>query len=173
MANTFELIASSTVGSGGAATVTFSSIPSTYTDLCLKVSARTLRTDVVYDPLGITFNSSSSGYSTRMVYGLSGTAASATSGSTSAIDWAYAATSLATSNTFSSIDIYVPNYASSNNKSVSIDSVTENNGTAAIANLNAGLWSNSAAITSIVITTPNGLNLVEYSSFYLYGVKNA
>jgi len=40
MPDTFVKIATVTVGSGGAATMAFSSIPSTYTDLCIKMSSR-------------------------------------------------------------------------------------------------------------------------------------
>ena len=40
MAVTFTQIASVTVGSGGAASIDFTSIPSTYTDLCIKTSIK-------------------------------------------------------------------------------------------------------------------------------------
>jgi hypothetical protein len=53
----------------------------------------------------------------------------------------------ATANTFGNTEFYIPNYTSSNYKSFSVDGVTENNATAAFA-LYAGLWSNTAAITS-------------------------
>jgi len=59
---TYTLISSVTVGSGGAATMQFNSIPSTYTDLVLSFSTR----DTVSQNganIKITFNSSSSGYS--------------------------------------------------------------------------------------------------------------
>jgi hypothetical protein len=49
MANTFELIASSTVGSGGAANIDFTSIPATYTDLCLKFICATTRSALAED----------------------------------------------------------------------------------------------------------------------------
>jgi hypothetical protein len=78
----------------------------------------------------------------------------------------------ATASTFNNADLYIPNYAGSNNKSFSIDSVSENNGTAAVASLFAGLWSQTAAITSITLTSRNG-NFDQYSTAYLYGVNNA
>jgi hypothetical protein len=173
MANTFELIASSTVGLLGASSIDFSSIPSTYTDLCLKLS---LRSTVVaeYGNNRITFNGSSSGYTSKLLYGLgTGSGASANNGVTNAIDYAaYGTGSTATSNTFANGEIYIPNYAGSNNKSVSVDAVTENNATASIAALVAGLLSNTAAITSISIVSGSG-TFVQYSTAYLYGVKNA
>ncbi len=72
-------------------------------------------------------------------------------------------------NTFANGEIYIPNYTASVNKSVSIDSVTENNATSAIAALDAGLWANTAAITSINLNGNNG-NFVQYSTAYLYGI---
>jgi hypothetical protein len=65
--------------------------------------------------------------------------------------------------------MYIPNYASSNYKSFSIDSVTENNGTVAYQIMHAGVWSNTAAITSLTITAAGG-NLAQYSTATLYGV---
>ena len=58
MANTYTLIASNTVGSGGAASISFSSIPSTYTDLLVKISTRD-NTGSFNDML-LTFNGSGS-----------------------------------------------------------------------------------------------------------------
>jgi hypothetical protein len=166
MANTFELIASSTVGSGGTANITFSSIPSTFTDLCVKASIRLTGAD---DYFLIQFNSSSSSYTVRVLEG-SGSAAS--SGSNTIL-YARATKSTQTASTFGSAEIYVPNYAGSTNKSLSIDSTQENNATASNMTLSAGLWSNTSAITSISLIQPGGMLLAEYSTAYLYGVKNA
>jgi hypothetical protein len=88
---------------------------------------------------------------------------------------AYAGNSVTTgqtSSTFSNDSIYIPNYAGSAYKSYSADGVVENNATGAFATFNAGLWSNTAAITSITLTAGVG-SFVQYSNFYLYGVKNA
>ena len=164
MPNTFELIASSTVGSGGAASIGFTSIPSTFTDLCLKLSLRPNASS--NSDLYITFNGSASNFTGRY---LQGNGASAVSGSLSQ----YIGTSMGqTASTFTNGEIYIPNYASSNNKSFSVDFLAENNATTAFANLIAGLWSNSAAINSISIAS-GSLDIVQYSTAYLYGVKNA
>ena len=173
MANTFELIASSTVGSGGASSIDFTSIPSTYTDLCLVTSLRTSGTSVG-NAYG-TFNGSTSGYSNRVLQG-TGSGVSSFSGLSTAFYAGIFNTGTQTSNTFASTQIYIPNYAGSNNKSISTDNVTENNATEAYARLIASLWSNSAAITSISLfpesSVPYG-TFVQYSTAYLYGVKNA
>jgi hypothetical protein len=173
MANTFELIASSTVGSGGASSISFTSIASTYTDLVLKISLRD-GAGAFNDYILLQFNSSGgTAYSDRQLTG-NGSAASSANRSGNAQIYAIASSgSSNTANTFSNGEIYIPNYASSANKSISLDAVNENNGTEAYANLTAGLWANSAAITSITITNNSATNFVQYSTAYLYGVKNA
>ena len=164
MPNTFTLIASSTVGSGGAASIDFSSIPSTYTDLCLKLSTRHA-TGAPY--LAVSFNGSTSSFTYRY---LEGNGASASSGNGSA-NWSVALNpSSATASTFSNGEIYIPNYAGSNNKSFSADGVTENNGTTAYADMFASLWSNTVAINQITLSATGGGNFVEYSTAYLYGI---
>ena len=103
------------------------------------------------------------------MYG-TGAAASSTSGSTRY--FAFVPGASATASTFGNVEYYIPNYAGSNNKSVSVDHVTENNATAAIAALTAGLWSDSAAITSVKITPGSG-TFAQHSSATLYGIKNS
>ena len=179
MANTFELIASYTA-SGSVAAINFTSIPSTYTDLVVTGSLRCDANQTGGTALCYQFNSSTSGYSAKFLYG-DGSAAGSFSGTTlSANGSTYgrlAGTGIAntaqTSNTFSSMYFYIPNYAGSNNKSGSFDAVVENNGTAAESNLSASLWSNTSAITSISFAPYNGANFVQYTTMYLYGVKNA
>ena len=78
----------------------------------------------------------------------------------------------ATASTFGNSEIYIPNYASSGYKSISADSVSENNATAAYAFMAALLWSNSAAINRITITGL-GSSFVQYSTATLYGIKNS
>jgi len=171
MANTFELIASSTVGAGGAASIDFTSIPSTYTDLCLKISLRDT-TASYWNTTNLTFNGSATSYSQRMVYTADVATPTSASGSGSAITWLYSVGASSTSNTFSNSEIYIPNYSGGTTKSVSIDSVTENNGTQSVLNLTAALWGGTTAINQITITKGTN-NFAQYSTAYLYGVKNA
>ena len=171
MGNTYTLIASSTVGSGGAANIDFTSIPSTYTDLLVKVSARTVDTVSDSDPLVIRLNGATTNLSARALYGTGSAAASLTRASNSNTAWTD--TSLNTASTFGSAEWYLPNYAGSTNKSISLDSVQENNATAAIAAISAILWSNTAAINQITILSGNGYNLAQYSTAYLYGISNS
>ena len=167
MPNTFELIASSTVGSGGAADITFSSIPSTYTDLCIKAS---FRSDYSGQAIALRINpNGSSSNMTALVLLGSGSSLSYFSDT---IAYASSVADTSTANTFGNVEWYIPNYASSNNKSISVDFVTETNASAAIMGLSAGLWSVSTAISSLSLLTTAG-NLKQYSTAYLYGVKNA
>ena len=167
---TYTLINSVTVGSGGAATIDFTSIPSTYTDLLIKFSLRDDFAGGVYDNLVIRFNNITTNYSEINLYGNGSTAASASTGTTVL---RYINGNTSTSNTFGNGEMYIPNYAGSTNKSASIDTVTENNGTEAWASLNALLWSNTSAITSVKLTPSSGTLFLEYSTAYLYGISNA
>lgn len=156
------------VGSGGAASITFTStatIPTDYTDLMLVYSARTDRAstdEVIY----LSFNSETTGFSSKYLDG-NGSSAS-TSGLARYAGNASAAT--ATSDTFGSTTIYLPNYRSAANKSYSVDSVTENNATGAQQILIAGLRSDTDAIDTITLTPAFGNDFVQYSSFTLFGI---
>jgi len=175
MATTYTLISSVTVGSGGAANIEFTSIPATYTDLVVKLSARTTRNTGDANSIKVTFNSSTSGYTYKILLGTGSVATSTdqTAFFTNASWGGYANQNTGTTaNTFSSHELYIPNYAGSNNKSLSTDSVTENNSSSAYAALVSSLWSNSAAITSITLA-PDGFDFVQYSTAYLYGISNA
>jgi hypothetical protein len=168
MATTYTLISSVTVGSGGAATIEFTSIPATYTDLVVKLSANSS----LQTPRVRFNNSSSSIYSEKLLYGQGASAASASNTNTTYFDWVALCINNGTS-FFSNSEFYIPNYAGSNSKSVSSDSVSEvNASTGNNLYLNAGLWASSAAITSIQIFFATG-NFLQYSTAYLYGISNA
>ena len=171
MADTYTLISSVTVGAGGASSIDFTSIPSTYTDLVIRTSIRGSNA-ANYNFANITFNGSGSGYSARTLEG-NGSAASSYLGSGSAITVVLGVgASSTTASTFSNGDIYIPNYAGSTNKSISVDTVNESNVTAILADLHAGLWANTAAITSISLGAVSG-TWQQYSTAYLYGIKNS
>ena len=164
MPNTYTLIEKITVGAAGASSITFTSIPQTYTDLIVKISGRSTTTDV---DMFFTFNSNTSNYTRRVLRG-TGSNASSTNANDN-----YATTidgSGETSNTFANLEMYIPNYTSSNNKSYSIDDAFENNSTTAYQYMLAGLWSNSSAITSLTFYFLSGGTFAQYSTAYLYGI---
>lgn len=166
MANTYHLISSVTVGAGGASSIDFTSIPGTYTDLLLKISLRGNRADL-FDQQYLTINSNT-GATMRYLLGDGATPSSGTGGNQIGLGDG----TTATASTFGNTEVYIPNYAGSNNKSFGTDSVTENNGTNAYASMMASIWSNTAAITSLSITTNSG-TILQYSTAYLYGIKNS
>ena len=150
-----------------AASVTFSNIPQTgYTDLKVVASARSDRSDTS-DNIIISFNGLTTNLSYRYVQG-NGASASSSSGSTGYVGSQDAST--ATVSTFGNAEYYIPNYTSSNYKSVSSDAVDETNATNAYATLTAQLWSAVAAITSINLKPQVGSNFVQYSTFSLYAL---
>jgi len=168
MANTYVKIASVSVGVLGAASMEFTSIPATYTDLIVKISARSVYAQQ-YNFCALTVNSSTTGYSARYIDGQNSVASSST-GYTDKIRIDTDA-ALNTASTFGNSEIYIPNYAGSNNKSFSIDWVYESNSAAnAEVQLLAALWSNSAAITSIKYENLNSSTFVQYSTATLYGI---
>jgi hypothetical protein len=173
MANTYVKIASVSVGLLGASNMEFTSIPSTYTDLNLVISARCSRLQNFSD-VGYQFNGITSGvYSYRW---LRGSGSAATSGAASGIGNGYlgvfnAANS--TASTFTNSAFYIPNYASSNNKSSSVDTVQENNATEAWAFLGANLYSQTTAVSSIKIYSLDGDNFVQHSTATLYGISKS
>ena len=170
MAATFTKIASVSVGLLGASSIDFTSIPSTYTDLCLMVSVRGSGAYTATD-CKVIINGSTTGYTSRAVAG-SGSAAFSFAETTAGYVAGYVPGTLATASTFANNSLYFPNYAGSANKSWSVDSVTENNASTAFAILAASLWSNTSAITSLSYTALTG-NFVQYSTATLYGIKNS
>jgi hypothetical protein len=159
------LISSVTVGAGGASSIDFTSIPQTFTDLVIVYSGRSSGNDTEFQ---IRFNSSTSNYTVRY---LAGSGSSAYSGNLTAYSLtAQVSWNAATSNTFGSTIITIPNYAASTNKSWSADSVSENNATTAYQTLYAGVWADTSAITSITLRDIGTDNHVQYSTAYLYGL---
>jgi hypothetical protein len=166
----YVLLEKITVGAAGASSVTFSGIPQTgYTDLVVKVSAR-MTAAATGEYIQMSFNGVTTNLSSRLLYGY--TTAASSYDEALIIPLGQMPGSTTTASTFGSADIYIPNYTSSNYKSVSIDQVSENNAStvnAAYQYLQAGLWSSTAAINSITLTAKTG-NLAASTTFYLYGV---
>lgn len=180
-----NLIGSVTVGSGGSSSIDFTNIPQTYTDLKIVLSTRDSRSSNGPGYLKLSINGSTSNFSYKSLFGYStgpgdpnpsGTpAAGSDSGSGASGNYAsYAGgTNAQTANTFGNNEIYIPNYTSSNYKSISVDGVNETNGTYPFqVHLVSSLWSNTAAITSLSIT-PGSSPFVQYTTAYLYGITNA
>jgi hypothetical protein len=164
MAFTYSKLASTTVGAGGASTITFSNIPQNYTDLVLKLSGRTSES-YNYASYTINLNGSAAGFTGKDLYGIGTNPGSANR----TVTYYNLNGSPSTVNTFSNIEMYFPNYAGATNKSFSMDAISEDNSNLNNASLIAGLWSNITAINRITLTGTN--NFVQYSTATLYGIR--
>jgi hypothetical protein len=170
MPSTYTLISSNVLGSA-TASVTFSAIPSTYTDLVLRISARS--SDAPPAGLKLQLNGSTSSVNTYTeVRGDGSAAASLTAG----VSLNYAAAgyvdgSTDTADTFGSAEIYIPSYNSTANKPFSSFSVTEKNATLAYIAATAMLNRLTSGVSSILISS-TGATFSSGSSFYLYGISN-
>jgi hypothetical protein len=169
---TYTLIDSEVLASSQAS-VTFSAIPSTFTDIVVRASIRTNNASA-YDSVYLKFNGSSSGYSRTALRGNGAAASSSRASSQAEANLLLAGDAdTATANTFSSLELYIPSYTASQNKPFSSISMQEDNTTTAFIYAMANLWSNTAAITSMVFTPESGTSFLTGSSFYLYGISNA
>jgi hypothetical protein len=169
MATTYTLISSVTVSSA-TNTISFTSIPQTYTDLLFKISGRfSIDTASAF----LRYNGTTTNGTSIFLEGSGSSASSSTDGSYQYGPIHGVVNSTKTANTFGNAEIYIPNYTSSNYKSSSSDGVTENNGAATTMALGANLWSDTAAITSIEIVGAASADFVEHSTAYLYGISNA
>ncbi len=169
MANTYDAIATTEVGSGGTASIEFTSIPQTYTDLKIVVSGRSTGTGG-FDSLRVFFNGNTANFTVRELR---------RSGSSSLDSYAigYAQAGYVTETTvgtsiFSNGEIYIPRYTSGYYKTSLADNDAENNSASGMVILSARLWSNTDAITSITVK-PNDGSFVQYTSASLYGIKNS
>lgn len=162
-----QAIYTQTVGASGVSTIAFNNIPQSFTDLKVVVSSRTSHTST-QDGLGLYINGVQTSRSNTV---LNGTGTAATSNRGTYRDVGTSDGNTATTNTFSNIEIYIPNYSGSTFKQFLSDSVMENNTAAAALGLYANLWSSTAAITSLTFDcATSGLNFLQYSTFTLYGI---
>ncbi len=154
------------------ANIEFANIPNTFTDLLIVASTRSTRSGT-FDGLRLRLGNggidTGNNYSSRFLQGFNGSVNSFT-GPTDRISGMGNSANDATANTFGSAYIYIPNYTSSVAKSVSLDSVSENNGTEAGQLISAGLWNSSSVVTNIRLFNDIGSNFAAGSSATLFGI---
>ena len=168
MATYIQIGSTVTVGSGGASSIDFSSIPSTYTDLVLKFSLRDNFASVSVN-CGLKVNGNNTGLTGRVLFGTGSTANSTTI--TDSV--AYTVGTSGTASTFSSSEIYIPNYAGSTNKSMSVESAAESNTATVYMQMVAELWSNTNAINQLTLYPLNATLFTQYSTASLYGISKS
>ena len=169
---TYELISTQTVTGATAASIDFTSIPNTWTDLLVKFSLRS-DADTGYAYVRVGNGSIDTGSNYKWLRLTGDTAAGSASSASATFTQIAAGTtnSTYTASTFSNAEIYIPNYTSSAAKSISVDAVNETNATGAFRALIAGYWSGTSAITNLSLYSNSG-SLVQYSTASLYGIKN-
>lgn len=174
MANTYKLLSSNTL-SGSAASVTLSSIPSTYSDLVLKMSTRDATNGAAIGTGLITINgvsTTSYGYQRLLLTGVS-TVSSTTASSPTSISVAPIGNgSTALANSFGFCEIYIANYNSTGTVYLSTTSFASGGTSVVSPTLTIGSWNGAAAITSITIASSGG-TFATGSSFNLYGINNS
>ena len=170
--SSYESIATVSVGSGGSSTITFSSIPATFTHLQIRVMGR--QTNGSADNYAnLRFNGDGgSNYSYHHLVGDGSTAAASSATSQTVIYLQRYAAAGAAASIFGASVIDILDYQNTNkNKTIRNLGGNDRNGAGAIY-FSSGAWFNTAAVTSITIT-PASNDWAEYSSFALYGIKGA
>jgi hypothetical protein len=164
-----KLIETKTLGTA-AASIEFTSIPQTFTDLVLLLSLRgsvsgTLNAGALY------FNTASPDSNSRWLAGNGASAYSSSRSTNNELRWGDTTGSDNTANTFGSSQIYIPNYTGSQNKTISAESTPENNATSwGQGTILAGVSNKSAAITLINILNLSGGDWEAGSTISLYGI---
>jgi hypothetical protein len=174
MAITYNLISKQTLSSN-ASTVTFSSIPQTYTDLKFLVSAQSNGTGNNADNFFFNVNGITSGYGNKFFYGSHTTLTSATNSNNLTNTTQAGAVPLPASSAWGNTELYIPNYTNSSTKAYTADAVAEINSNVLYENylhLVAGTLPTTSGITSVTFKFLS-VDIVSGSTFYLYGIKNS
>jgi hypothetical protein len=163
-ASDYESIATVDVGAGGSSTITFSSIPSTYTHLQLRAISKGAgsTTNATYRFNGDT----SSNYSWHLLYGQGSSALTAGGANATFI---YLGTQSATANTFSTEIIDILDYANTNKFKTTRNLVGYENNSAGEVGIFSGAWRSTSAVSSITFTLSTTFQ--QYTQFALYGIK--
>ena len=163
-----KLIESKTLAST-ATSITFTSIPQTFTDLVVFYNLRDANANAGNLIFGhyISFNGSTSNFTQRYISVLT---ASLGSGTTPARFLGWHPDRDGTANTFCNSAIYIPNYAGNTNKSYSVESTSEANSSRLAHTILAGLWSDTSAITSLTLSSDTGGTFAIGSLISLYGI---
>lgn len=170
MANTFEKIATITVGAGGSSTIDITGIPSSFTDICIKLSMRTAQAHP-FDNIYMSINGSSANYTLNWL-GRAGTTAAAygrTSFGNNMV--AYVPGANAYSTYFANTEIYIPNYAGSNNKAIWTAGANSDDSSTTYYGISGGLWAQTTAINRLTFSAGSAANFIQNTTATIYGIK--
>jgi hypothetical protein len=178
--NSYESIATVTVGSGGSGTITFSSIPSTFEHLQVRAIAQTNR--ATYNSSGVSYRLNSDTGSNYAYHSLQSandspsTAVSASAASSTTILGSIAISSSVATNVFGAFVMDILDYKNTNKyKTVRTLSGADTNGAASgyagFVQFSSGLWQSTSAVSTLTFTPADGTQFNQYSHFALYGIK--
>jgi hypothetical protein len=174
--NSYESIATVLVGSGGASTIDFTSIPSTYKHLQIRLITRSANATSEWDSFFMNLNSdSTAAYSYHALQGNGASASASAATSTTGILLGYQSSTGHTSGIFSPFVVDILDYADTNKFKTTrtlggFDS--NNTGTeVGVLRFSSGNWRSTAAVSSIRLTAGGGRNTAQNSTFALYGIK--
>lgn len=178
--NDYESIATVTVGSGGTSTITFSSIPATYTHLQIRAYCKTARTTYSISELKMTFNGDTgNNYAIHYLTNTGNTSTVYSSNATSQARIQLIGFGTSLNNQFGSATVDILDYTSTSKyKTAKVLSgvITDVAGAGSYyghVGITSGLWQSTSAITSISFTPEDPVNFSEYTKFALYGIKGA
>lgn len=166
--NSYESIQTVTVGAGGQASISFTSIPSTFKHLQIRGIARQAGGGDTQNYMRFNGDTATN-YSTHAVFGYGSGTGVLGNDNVNYMSVA-AATSLAT-NVFVGVVVDILEYSNANTyKTMRAISGDDQNGGGYVW-FSSGNWRNTSAINSITIYNNSSQNFVQYSSFALYGIK--
>lgn len=170
MAKTFTKIAFTKLTSA-ASTISFTSIPATYDDLCIKAVLRSDRSGQQNSSARITFNSTSTNLNYFQVINDKATIAV---NSDTAGPLMYIPAATWSVNFVGYGHVYIPSYTASFEKTFMMYAgFSQNSSNSSFGHFDGARWDNTAAITTVTFTEANGANFITNSSLTLYGIKRA
>ena len=179
MATTMTLISSYTVTGSSTSIIDFTTIPNTYTDLCIKLSSRHATSGGEDTPY-IRFNNDSGSNYSNVFGSASASGAPPQSGSSSTTSFWVGTVpgSTDTSGAHSKIEIYVPNYAGTTFKKTlqgeSTTGLAQVATSSAYRRIHGGYWNSTSAINRVTLGIVSaGYNYAVGTTAYIYGIKNS
>ncbi len=159
------------VGTGSSGTITFSSIPSTYTHLQIRYIGRVTNSDTA-DNIFVQFNSDTgSNYAWHYLQGDGASAAASGATSQSKILSGRVSAATAGSDVMGAGVLDLLDYSKANKyKTLRTLTGQDRNG-GGVSVMTSGLWQNTAAVSTITITNGSGTNFTTTTQFALYGIR--
>lgn len=175
----YDSISTVTVGAGGSATITFSSIPNTYKHLQVRMFGQTNRSDSTQDAVMVQFNNdaSDSSYTRHVMLG-DGSTTSAGAGTTGSASASAAfgirfGTNQSGTQRWGAGILDILDYTNTAKYTTTRAIGGTDNNSTGLVGISSNLWVNTSVITTIVIKPHTGSLFNQYSSFALYGIKGA